>query len=403
MSYQTFRAANGGEIKAWVEGVHVDANTIEQAKNTASLPIVFSHVALMADCHYGIGATVGSVIATKGAVIPAAVGVDIGCGMCALQLSIGANDLPDSLRALRAQIERDVPVGFNDHKNVPRENLSAFNQLSVHLDRILEKHPALLMQKRNPLEAALSQMGTLGGGNHFIELCLDEKDQVWIMLHSGSRGIGNRIGNYFINVAREEMRVHEINLPDRDLAYLKEGTQSYDDYVEAVGWAQQYAKTNRDCMMRQVINALRHTKLLPDFTVVRSAINCHHNYVNQEYHFGEQVHVTRKGAVSARVGELGIIPGSMGARSYIVQGKGNADSFHSCSHGAGRVMSRGKAKKQISLEDHRKATEGIECRKDEGVLDESPAAYKDIDAVMAAQVDLVEPIYTLRQVICVKG
>jgi tRNA-splicing ligase RtcB len=249
----------------------------------------------------------------------------------------------------------------------------------------------------------VQHLGTLGTGNHFIEVCLDEENQVWIMLHSGSRGVGNRIGSYFIELAKEDMRRWFINLPDQDLAYLPQGTEHFDDYVEAVHWAQEYARLNRDLMMAAVVAALRRSALLPAFEAQLEAVNCHHNYVAWESHFGENVLVTRKGAVRARRGDLGIIPGSMGARSYIVRGLGNEQSFSSCSHGAGRAMSRAEARRRFSVEDHAAATSGIECRKDEDVIDETPMAYKAIDAVMAAQRDLVEVAHTLRQVVCVKG
>ncbi len=249
----------------------------------------------------------------------------------------------------------------------------------------------------------MQHLGTLGTGNHFIELCLDEDDQVWVMLHSGSRGVGNRIGSYFIELAKEDMRRWFINLPDQDLAYLPEGTEHFDDYVHAVHWAQDYARTNRELMMDAVLEALRGSGILPAFEARLEAVNCHHNYVAREHHYGENVFVTRKGAVRARRGDLGIIPGSMGARSFIVRGLGNAESFHSCSHGAGRAMSRTEARRRFSVADHAAATAGIECRKDEDVIDETPMAYKSIDAVMHAQRDLVEIVHTLRQVVCVKG
>jgi tRNA-splicing ligase RtcB (3'-phosphate/5'-hydroxy nucleic acid ligase) len=392
-------------IKAWVDGVPLEHAALQQLRNIASMPFIHQHVAVMPDVHFGLGATVGSVIATKGAIIPAAVGVDIGCGMMAVRTSLTAKDLPDSLARLRSDIERAVPHGFvttpGRHEKggwsvVPNSAASRWRQLESRYDRIEAKHPGIEM-KHSPAK----QLGSLGGGNHFIEVCLDEADRVWVMLHSGSRGVGNRIGTYFIERAREEMVRLQANLPDRDLAYFPEGSALFDDYWEAVDWAQQYAAENRRQMMDAVLAVMRAQ--LPSFTTDKEAVNCHHNYVSREYHFGEDVLVTRKGAVSAREGQLGIIPGSMGARSFIVRGKGNKDSFCSCSHGAGRVMSRGKAKERISLEDHVRATAGIECRKDAGVIDESPAAYKDIDAVMAAQADLVEVEHTLRQVVCVKG
>ena len=385
-------------IKSWTEGVAFEDQAFAQVLNVTSLPFIHKHVAVMPDVHWGIGATVGSVIPTKGAIIPAAVGVDIGCGMVAARTTLTANDLPESLSGIRAEIEDAVPVGQGEHKVSPYKDTYRKSGLAG----LLDKHPKLAtMTRGNIWDKAVRQTGSLGGGNHFIEVCLDTEDRVWVMLHSGSRGVGNLIGRYFIEIAKEDMRTHHINLRDVNLAYVSEGTQHFNDYVEAVGWAQDYAANNRDVMMKLVIEALR--KHLPDFKIEDAAINCHHNYVQQENHFGANVWVTRKGAVSAREGQLGIIPGSMGERSFIVRGKGNPESFCSCSHGAGRVMSRGKAKEAISLDDHAEATRGVECRKDVGVLDESPAAYKDIDAVMAAQDDLVEIVHTLKQVLCVKG
>ena len=385
-------------IKSWTEGVAFEDQAFAQVLNVTSLPFIHKHVAVMPDVHWGIGATVGSVIPTKGAIIPAAVGVDIGCGMVAARTTLTANDLPESLSGIRAEIEDAVPVGQGEHKVSPYKDTYRKSGLAG----LLDKHPKLAtMTRGNIWDKAVRQTGSLGGGNHFIEVCLDTEDRVWVMLHSGSRGVGNLIGRYFIEIAKEDMRTHHINLRDVNLAYVSEGTQHFDDYVEAVAWAQDYAANNRDVMMKLVIEALR--KHLPDFKIEDAAINCHHNYVQQENHFGANVWVTRKGAVSAREGQLGIIPGSMGERSFIVRGKGNAESFCSCSHGAGRVMSRGKAKEAISLDDHAEATRGVECRKDVGVLDESPAAYKDIDAVMAAQDDLVEIVHTLKQVLCIKG
>jgi len=393
--------SHGAPIRAWTRGVPMEHQAVQQLRNVAGLPFIHSHVAVMPDVHFGRGATVGSVIPTKGAIIPAAVGVDIGCGMMAVGTSLTASDLPDSLAPLRSAIERKAPAGNGpggDFKDAPASSATAFKGgLSERLERILDKHPKIRGDK------ALKQLGTLGGGNHFIEVCLDEADRVWVMLHSGSRGTGNLVGTYFIERAREELarRVLGYHVPDRDLAFFLEGEPLFDDYVEAVLWAQDYARTNRQLMMDRVLMALRET--LPAFQLTKLAVNCHHNYVAQETHFGETVWLTRKGAVRAGDGDLGIIPGSMGAKSFIVRGKGNADSFCTCSHGAGRAMSRAEAKRRFSLEDHVAATAHVECRKDEGVIDETPMAYKDIDAVMAAQSDLVEIVHTLRQVVCVKG
>jgi tRNA-splicing ligase RtcB len=386
-------------IKGWTKGVPVDEKAKAQLRNLAQMPFVGPWVAVMPDVHVGIGATVGSVIPTRGAIIPAAVGGAIGCGMAAVRTTLHANQLPDSLAPIRAAIERAVPVGAADHRKLPESVATRLEAsgLEQRLARIREKHPKIRPDKVD------RQLGTLGGGNHFIELCLDEEDRVWVMLHSGSRGTGNLIGTYFIELARRELekRVLGFRVPDRDLAFFLEGEPLFDDYIAAVAWAQDYARHNREAMMTRVLGELR--RLLPKFQLEAQAVNCHHNYVERETHFGEDLLVTRKGAVSARAGELGIIPGSMGTRSYIVRGKGDADSFHSCSHGAGRVMSRGQAKAEITLKQHREATAHVECRKDAGVLDESPAAYKPIEAVMAAQADLVEVVHTLRQVVCVKG
>ena len=354
----------------------------------------------MPDVHAGIGATVGSVIPMRGAIVPAAVGVDIGCGMNAVRLSLKANTLPDNLYKLRAAIEKSVPVGFEEH-NEPSVQAATVNNMAAHLKSITDKHPGIMKMQRNFQNTWGRQLGTLGGGNHFIELCLDEQDDVWVMLHSGSRGIGNKIGQYFIEKAKKDMGKALGNLPDKDLAYFTEGTQYFEDYVEAVGWAQDYAMLNRREMMRLVLEALQ--KHLPKFTTTQEAINCHHNYVQQEQHFGQEVYVTRKGAISAQLGQLGIIPGSMGAKSYIVRGLGNPQSFCSCSHGAGRRMSRTEAKRRFNALDLEQQTQGIECRKDKGVVDEIPAAYKDIDTVMQHQTDLVEVVHTLRQIICIKG
>jgi tRNA-splicing ligase RtcB len=392
-------------VKAWVRGVPLEDAARQQLVNVASMPFIHKHIAVMPDVHWGMGATIGSVIATKGAVIPAAVGVDIGCGMMAVQTTIKADQLPDNLKALRSAIEAAVPHGRTDHggandrgawgETLPVGAADRWARLDGRYDAILKKHPKAKAYN------TYRHMGTLGTGNHFIEVCLDEADHVWVMLHSGSRGAGNKIGMYFINRAKKEMERWFISLPDKDLAYLVEGSELFDDYVDAVEWAQDFALENRKEMMGACLNAMR--SVLPDFAITDMAVNCHHNYVARENHFGANVLVTRKGAVRAREGDLGIIPGSMGVRSYIVRGKGNAESFHSCSHGAGRAMSRGAAKKKFTLEDHLKATEGVECRKDDGVIDETPGAYKDIDAVMAAQTDLIEVVHTLKQVVCVKG
>lgn len=385
-------------IKIWTD--EVDEKSKQQLANIASLPFIHHHVAAMPDVHVGIGATIGSVIATHKAIIPAAVGVDIGCGMVACRLSLTANDIDErSLKKVFDQISRDVPVGRAQHKD--REVLlHAAMPFEARLDRMTEKHPQLL-KAFGKFSKWMNQMGTLGGGNHFIEVCLDETDQVWVMLHSGSRGIGNALASYFIELARQDMERWMIHLPDKDLAYFPEGSEHFDDYVEAVTWAQEYAMQNRECMVDLVLKALgRH---LPEFDVTSEVVNCHHNYVALEHHFGHNVWVTRKGAIRARDGDLGIIPGSMGARSYIVTGKGNPESFTSCAHGAGRKMSRTAAEKQFTESDLEKQTAGVICRKDKRVVDEIPGAYKDIDTVMANQADLVNVIHRLKQVVCVKG
>ena len=394
----------GALVKMWTRNVAIDDDAIQQMCNVARLPIIHRHVAAMPDCHFGKGATVGSVIPTKGAIIPAAVGVDIGCGMMAWQLSLKADKLRDNLAAIRSDIERAVPHGFTSTQGrarkggwevVPNSVAARWRDLEGRYRRIIERHPRV--SHKSPAH----QLGSLGTGNHFIEVCLDENDYVWVMLHSGSRGPGNAIGRYFIELAKRDMERHQANLPDADLAYLSEGTDHFDDYVEALNWAQDYAWENRQVMMDAVLRVLR--KHVPRFQLGEMTVNCHHNYATVETHFGADVWVTRKGAVRARAGDLGIIPGSMGTGSFIVRGKGNAESVCSCSHGAGRAMSRGEAKRRITLADHRAATEGIECRKDKGVIDESPAAYKDISAVLAAQEDLIEVVHTLRQVVNVKG
>ncbi len=394
----------GVPIKAWIRGVSIEDPARKQLSNLARLPIVFHHVAAMPDVHFGIGATVGSVVATERAIIPAAVGVDIGCGMTAVETTLPASQLPDSLAALRSAIEQAVPHGRSNDGGAG--DVGAWRAPPAHVRKAwapLQKDYQLLSAKHERIGRGndVCHLGTLGTGNHFIEVCLDDTDRVWFMLHSGSRGVGNRIGTYFIELAKRDMRRHVKDLPDADLAYLQEGTEHFDDYVAAVGWAQQFAATNRKVMMDAIIAAARDQ--LPAFELGATAVDCHHNYVVPEHHFGRDVFVTRKGAVRAGMGQLGIIPGSMGARSYIVRGKGNPESFCSCSHGAGRAMSRGEAKRRFTVEDHAKATAAVECRKDAGVLDETPMAYKPIDKVMAAQTDLVEVVRELRQVVCVKG
>lgn len=404
--YEMTQQAGAVPVKRWTRGVPVEPEALQQLNNIARLPIVYPWVAAMPDVHLGTGATVGSVIPTRGAIIPAAVGVDIGCGMMAVRTTLTASQLPDSLALVRREIERAVPHGrgrtggkgcVGSWDDIPNEVGKAWKELAPEYERLAEKHAAI--RKANHV----IHLGTLGTGNHFIELCVDEEQRVWVMLHSGSRGVGNRIGTYFIELAQKDMERHIKQLPHRDLAYFSEGSDHFYDYVRAVEWAQSFARCNRQLMMETTLRALRGVPDLPPFETDKHAVNCHHNYVNRETHEGQELYVTRKGAVSAQPGELGIIPGSMGAQSFIVRGKGSRDSFCSCSHGAGRRMSRTQARARFTLEDHALATRGVECRRDKEVLDETPQAYKDITQVMAAQRDLVHVEHTLKQVVCVKG
>ena len=404
-NYNLLQVENAAPIKMWTQGVPVEDEAKEQLIKTARLPIIFKHLAVMPDVHSGKGSTIGSVIPTKGAIIPAAVGVDIGCGMMAVRTSLTVSELPGDLYGLRLAIEKAVPHGRlmkanrrdpGACKNPPEIVNQYWQQLLPGFEKLTEKYPRFYKTNNH------KHLGTLGTGNHFIEVCLDKADHVWIMLHSGSRGVGNAIGEFFIKLAQEDMQETIQELPDKNLAYFMEGTEHFDDYVAAVHWAQTYAQMNREIMMQNTLAALQSIVSKP-FQSDLEAVNCHHNYVQKETHFGEEIYVTRKGAVSVPEGQLGIIPGSMGAKSYIVRGLGNVDSFHSCSHGAGRAMSRTKAKKLFTLEDQINATAHVECRKDSNVIDEIPMAYKDIDAVMIAQKDLVEVVYQLKQIVCVKG
>jgi tRNA-splicing ligase RtcB len=402
-SYEVLHEQGSHPVKSWTRGVSFDDNSKRQLLNIAQLPFIHKWIAAMPDVHLGKGATIGSVIPTIGAIIPAAVGVDLGCGMMATKTSLTAEQLPDSLHELRSMIEKRVPHGLvfggrdtGSWHDLPEAVVEAWKPLNDGFERLCEKYPRFKNTNN------IHHLGTLGTGNHFIELCLDENHAVWVMLHSGSRGVGNRIGTHFIELAKKDMERWFINLPDKDLAYIPEGSGYFSDYVKAVGWAQDFALANRVLMMNNTLQAMRDVLKLP-FSANLEAVNCHHNYISHEHHFGKDVWVTRKGAVSAKLGEMGIIPGSMGAKSFIVRGLGNEESFCSCSHGAGRVMSRTEAKKRISLAEHIQATAGVECRKDESVIDETPAAYKPIDDVMAAQADLVEIVHTLKQVLCVKG
>ncbi len=406
-NYEIIQEKGAVPIKTWTRGVPFEDEAKKQLINLSRLPFIYKWIAAMPDVHLGKGATIGSVVPTLNAIIPAAVGVDLGCGMMAVKTEIKAEQLPDNLKQIRTAIEAAVPHGRSNRVrkggrdkgawgDIPADVRVSWKNLAEPFKRLTEKH-GVLKNTNN-----VNHLGTLGTGNHFIEMCLDEHDSVWIMLHSGSRGVGNRIGTHFIELAKKEMERWQIQLPDKDLAYLPEGSEHYQDYIEAVEWAQQFARINRELMMSRVLKAVSDTLLL-NFTARLEAVNCHHNYVSRERHYGQDILVTRKGAVRAGQGELGIIPGSMGAKSFIVRGLGNDESFHSCSHGAGRVMSRTAAKKQVSIEQHIAATEGVECRKDSAVIDETPAAYKPIEKVMQAQSDLVEIVYTLKQVVCVKG
>ncbi|MDU1572742.1 MAG: RtcB family protein [Pantoea sp.] len=403
--FDLIQSGTGAPIKMWTQGVPVEPEAKQQLLNTASMPFIFKHMAVMPDVHLGKGSTIGSVIPTLGAIIPAAVGVDIGCGMIAVRTSLVAADLPDSLLGLRSAIEQAVPHGRSSSRGkrdkgawheTPSDVDAHWSRLAGRFKRLTDRYPQLLKTNNH------QHLGTLGTGNHFIEICLDQADRVWVMLHSGSRGVGNAIGTLFIALAQKDMQQHIAHLPDRNLAYFREGSRHYDDYLEAIGWAQDYAHHNREVMMNRVLSALSATIAKP-FATHQEAVNCHHNYVQKEKHFNQQVLITRKGAVSAQQGEMGIIPGSMGAKSFIVRGLGNEESFCSCSHGAGRTMSRTAAKNRFTIADQIRATAHVECRKDRDVIDEIPMAYKDIDAVMAAQSSLVEIVHTLRQVVCVKG
>lgn len=392
---------NGWPVKVWADNVQLEEQALEQLYNVSELPFIFKHIAAMPDVHMGWGAAIGSVIATQGAVVPSAVGVDIGCGMSAYNTGMKSDELPKDLAGLREEIEVVIPHGGPGEVGSWKGNIPEYVRtlwevaLEDDYEKIAQKYPEIIGRNDN----RANQLGTLGTGNHFIEVCLDETDTVWVMLHSGSRGCGYRIGNYFIKRAKDSMATWYIDLPDNELAYLPLKTELFKDYIRAVGWAQNYAKLSRNVMMTNVCKVVE--KASPNGE--RPYIDCHHNYVTWENHFGSNVLVTRKGAVRARAGDVGIIPGSMGAKSFIVIGKGSQDSFMSCSHGAGRAMSRTKARKTFTVAEHAKATEGVECSKDDSVLDETPGAYKDIDAVMKAQSDLVEIKHTLKQIICVKG
>jgi tRNA-splicing ligase RtcB len=388
----------------WTYPAEVESAALDQLRTIADLPYIHHHVAVMPDVHLGKGATVGSVVAMRDAVSPAAVGVDIGCGMAALRTSLTAADLPDDLGAVRSAVEAAIPVGHLGHATVSKRVRGYRDLWSTFADL----HPAVAGR----LDRAMAQMGTLGSGNHFVELCLDTDDVVWLMLHSGSRNIGKELAEVHIRAAKQ--LPHNTGLPDRELAVFLAGTPEMAAYRRDLDWAQAYARRNRETMLALYVEALRG--FFPHMRVPAVAeqgphagerafaeTNCHHNYMAEEHHYGADVLVTRKGAISARAGEYGIIPGSMGTRSYIVRGLGNAESFQSASHGAGRRMSRNRAKKMFTADDLAAQTAGVECRKDAGVVDEIPAAYKDIDQVIAYQHDLVEVAAELHAVLCVKG
>jgi tRNA-splicing ligase RtcB len=387
-------------VKIWSDIETVESSALDQLTNTANLPFVFKHVAAMPDLHVGHGAVVGSVIATKGAVCPAAVGVDIGCGMMALRTDLDPKVVQDKITAIRLSIERSIPVGHESNRNLTKsvEGWKLWNNWDT-LSVLGQDKDRTTMWKR-----AQSQLGSLGGGNHFIEVCLDTSGAVWVMLHSGSRNVGKVIAERHMDKAKDLMKQMFISLPDPELAYFAQGTTEFTNYLADVEWCQEYAAQNRREMMERVLKDLSYAVHgEPAAIEVDFKVNCHHNYISKEHHYGENVLVTRKGAVRARRDDLGIIPGSMGTKSYIVKGLGNEESFCSCSHGAGRRMSRGAAKRTFTLQDLESQTAGVECRKDEGVLDEIPGAYKDLDVVMANQTDLVEILHELKQIMVVKG
>lgn len=388
-------------IKIWSDLSKVEPESIKQLENVASLPFIFKHVAAMPDVHLGVGATIGSVIATKGAVCPAAVGVDLGCGMMAVKLNVEPNKVIDKVKEIRHSIERSVPVGFDSNKEINASVDAWIGWTHVQNLHAIYNHT---QASSDLINKARKQLGSLGGGNHFIELCTDTEGSIWVMLHSGSRNIGKTLAELHIRGARNDMKKMFITLNDPDLAYFVAGTTQYNDYMRDLMWAQDYALENRNEMMRRVLKDISHAIGLGGAPLERmEEINCHHNYCSMEHHYGENVLITRKGAVRAKAGDLGIIPGSMGAKSFIVEGLGNDESFHSCSHGAGRRMSRTKARKEFTIADLESQTAGVECRKDSGVLDEIPGAYKDIDEVMNNQKDLVRIKYQLKQFMCVKG
>jgi tRNA-splicing ligase RtcB len=384
-------------IKLWIPSADIEIDAIKQLRNAANLPITYRHIAVMPDVHFGRGATVGTVMVTKDAICPAAVGVDIGCGMMAVQTDLDPDKVTAKLDEIVHSIRRSIPVGFHENR-----------ELTVQVEDWMEKDTSCGMlttfsRNKGLYEKACHQMGSLGGGNHFIEICLDKDRRVWVMLHSGSRHIGLRMATYHTKVAQALMKRYHISLPDPELAYLPQGETEFNDYWAELRWAQEYAMANRAEMMRRVMKDLSYAVHDKKHIERGFFVNCHHNYAARENHFGENVIVVRKGAIKAGESDYGIVPGSMGAKSYIVQGLGDPQSFMSCAHGAGRKMSRKRAKSEFTVDDLKVQTEGIVCAKDESVLDEIPAAYKDIDTVMKNQHDLVKPVYVLRQIACIKG
>ena len=386
----------GPSVLAWLPAEQIEESAMRQIENLSQLPFIFKHVAVMPDCHFGLGATVGSCIPTERAIIPAAVGVDIGCGMVAVKTPLKREDLPDDLSDIRRAIESQIPLSAGHYnrsvKKTARPRIEQLEAKAAELDR-LDFYDNLSKNWR-------VQLGSLGSGNHFIEIVLDEEDYAWAFLHSGSRGVGNRIATHHIAIAKQMMEKWYINLPDADLSYLVEDTPEFDNYMTDLDWAQEFALLNREEMMERIIKILQHR--CGDFEEVER-IQCHHNFTKREHHFGKNILVSRKGAIEAREGQLGLIPGSMGARSYAVRGKGNRASFNTAPHGAGRRMSRNLARKSFSMDDFDRDMAGIEVNRSEAFLDELPGAYKDIDLVMEQSADLVEILHTFRQIVNVKG
>ena len=386
----------GPNVLSWLPAEQIEDSAMQQIENISGMPFIFRHVAVMPDCHFGMGATVGSVIPTHRAIIPAAVGVDIGCGMIAVKTPLQRADLPDDLSDIRKAVEHQVPLSAGHYnrsiKKTAKPRIEQLAAKAAELER-LEFYDKIGKNWRK-------QLGSLGSGNHFIEIVLDEDDYAWAFLHSGSRGIGNRIATHHIGIAKKLMEKWYINLPDPDLAYLVQDTPEFDAYIADLEWAQEFALLNREEMMERIIRILQYR--CGDFEEVER-IQCHHNFTKREHHFGQNILVSRKGAIEAREGQLGLIPGSMGTRSYVVRGKGNADSFNTAPHGAGRRMSRGQARKTFTMDDFDRDMVGIEVNRSEAFLDELPGAYKDVDLVMEQSADLVEVVHTFRQIVNVKG